>query len=84
MQDVDEERVVLKEVVGLETAAVTNPKVGEELVVVGCEEKMCRLETTDPFSDPKPVDTSSGLYNIRLDPAFSGNSRISRCCNRHY
>lgn len=36
MQDVNEECVVLEEVVGLETAAVTDPEIREELAVVGC------------------------------------------------
>ena len=36
VQNVNEERVVLQEVISLETAAVTDPKVREKLAVVGC------------------------------------------------
>lgn len=36
MQDINEERVVLEEVINLETAAVTDPKIGKKFVVVGC------------------------------------------------
>lgn len=36
VQDINEERVVLEEVVGLETAAITDPKVRKEFAVVGC------------------------------------------------
>lgn len=37
VQDINEQRVVLEEVVGLETAAITNSKVRKEFAVVGCE-----------------------------------------------
>lgn len=39
MQDVHEERVVLEEVVGLQAAAVADPEVRQEFVVVGLEGK---------------------------------------------
>lgn len=44
MQDVDEERVVLQEVVRLQAAAVSNPKVSKKFVVVGWKEKK-KIET---------------------------------------
>lgn len=44
MQDVDEERVVLQEVVRLQAAAVSNPKVSKKFVVVGWKEKKKRLK----------------------------------------
>lgn len=45
MQDVDEERVVLQEVVRLQAAAVSNPKVSKKFVVVGWKEKQKKIET---------------------------------------
>lgn len=36
MQDINEECVVLEEVISLETAAVTDPKVRKKFAVVGC------------------------------------------------
>lgn len=38
MKNVDEERVVLEEVVHLQTAAVADPEIGKKFAVVGCEE----------------------------------------------
>lgn len=38
MQDIDKECVVLEEVINLQSAAVTDPKVRKKFVVVGCEE----------------------------------------------
>ena len=38
MQDVDKKRVVLEEVIGLQSAAVTDPEVRKKFAVVGCEE----------------------------------------------
>lgn len=38
VKDIDEECVVLKEVISLETAAITDPKVSKKLTVVGWEE----------------------------------------------
>lgn len=37
MQDIDEECVVLEEVISLEAAAVTDPKIRQKFAVVGCE-----------------------------------------------
>lgn len=39
MQDINEECVVLEEVVSLEPAAVTDPKIRKKFAVVACEEK---------------------------------------------
>lgn len=39
VQDINEECVVLEEVVSLEPAAVTDPKIRKKFVVVACEEK---------------------------------------------
>lgn len=39
MQNVHEECVVLEEVIGLQATAVADPKVRQELVVVGLEDK---------------------------------------------
>jgi len=36
VQDVNEERVVLEEVIDLETAAVTDPEISKKFAVVGC------------------------------------------------
>ncbi len=36
MQDINEECVVLEEVISLETAAVTDPKIRKKFAVVGC------------------------------------------------
>lgn len=36
MQDINEECVVLEEVINLETAAVTDPKISKEFAVVSC------------------------------------------------
>lgn len=36
VQDINEERVVLEEVINLETAAVTDPKIRKKFAVVGC------------------------------------------------
>lgn len=38
MQDVDKKCVVLEEVISLETAAISDPKIREEFGVVGCAE----------------------------------------------
>lgn len=38
MQDINKECVILEEVIYLETAAVTDPKVRKKFAVVGCGE----------------------------------------------
>lgn len=47
MQDVDEERVVLEEIIGLQAAAVADPKVRQEFVVVGLEGKKTNKQTNE-------------------------------------
>lgn len=47
MQNVHEERVVLEEIIGLQAAAVANPKVRQEFVVVGLEEKKINKQIND-------------------------------------
>lgn len=61
VQYVDEERVILEEVVSLETAAVSNPKFREEFVVVGCGEKIMQIKKQYPI-EPQ----SGGVLWIRL------------------
>lgn len=48
MQHGDEECIVLEEVISLETAAITNPKVRKKFSVVGCQEKITCEE--DPLN----------------------------------
>lgn len=40
MQDINEECVVLQEVISLQTAAITDPKVSKKFAVVGCEDRI--------------------------------------------
>lgn len=39
MQDINEKSVVLEEVVSLQTAAVSDPKVRKKFAIVGCGER---------------------------------------------
>lgn len=45
VQDGNEECVILKEVIGLQTAAVTDPKIPKKFAVVGCEDSVDIIAT---------------------------------------
>lgn len=50
VQDVDEKGVVLEKVVGLQTAAVSDPEVGEKFAVVGCGARKEKYRVQFSFS----------------------------------
>lgn len=61
MQDVDEERVVLEEVVNLQSAAVTDPEVRKKFAVVGCKEDGIEITHTLPISSLYLYTTGDNL-----------------------
>lgn len=63
MQEINEECVVLKEVIRLQTASVTDPKIRKKFSVVGCKDSM---DITHTHTHTQQTRTPPGRFNVDL------------------